>query len=380
MGAMEEDIKGVHKDDPNKTLGITQRYNFYETYKSFTAYAGFSDLPQKLKELGLDYQKNGTLPELNNIQSKDEIIKMAIDMLAKIDPRLKTMAMNVMSNSHIDKNGINLTKANNPLSSTGHINKDADGRIVLNVNANRDVSGVIAVAQTLIDAGLYCDYFQHADKQTEKKSEFARDTAKKFIGYAMIDAMANEPYMDISSEQRQSLINSHLRQDFSNVQTIDEDKEIFQAFLEEHQDIDLDNMDESSMNKLFEEFVHSNSHPEINDLLNDRIKDIADEGKTTQFIIGETLKGVVALETIEQIQNTPDADPIKKLMQGAINGLSVEKITGKTPEELANGSPELINNMAEGKMNTLPENAMGKDQELVMEMIRQKNNNINNPS
>lgn len=382
MATMDkENMKDVNESDANRTLDVTKRYNFNETYQSFTNYAGFSALPQKLKELGLEAKDQNLYPELANITSKDDIIKIAIEMLGKIDPRLKTMAQNVMTNPSIEKQDIRLSPANTPYSSTGRIAKDTDGRIRLDVQCNRDVTGVVAVAQNLIEAGLYYEYFKHQDNTSEKRSDFARDTAKKFIGYAMIDVMANTPYMNISSIQKEQLINEHMQEDFSNIQAMEEDCKLFEAFLEANQDKvqDFEDMDKDTMNNLFADFIENNYDPQLQEALDNRIKDIADEGKTSSFIVGDALKGIVALQTIENIKATPEADPIKKLMQGAINGLNVQEITGKTPEQLANNSPELVQKMAEGEMSAVPQNENDREQEIVMEMIKQQNANINNP-
>lgn len=382
MGTMsEENMANVKQEDANSTLGVTQRYNFYETYKSFTAYAGFSALPQRLKELSTQAKEDNTYPELPNITSKDEIIKMAIEMLEKIDPRLKQLAINAMNNPLIEKNGITLAPANNALSSTGKCEKDADGRMRITITANKDITGVMAVAQTLVDASLYSDYYKHEDKQTEKRSDFAKETVHKFIGYAMIDAMATAPYMDISPEQKDFLINEHLKADvFEYMPAMENDVKLYEAFMEAHRDdnLDLDNMSPDDLNKLFEEFMECNEHPELQEALDDRLKDIADEKKTTSYITGQVLKGVVALNTIDQIQNSPEEDPVKKLVEGAIQGQSVQDITGKSPAELAQDTPELIEKIERGEMSALPEGRENElEEDLVMEMYKQKTINPN---
>lgn len=365
-----ENVNNINEDHVNSTIGNTHRYNMQETYTAFTNYAGFRALPKKLKEL-LKNSTTDQLKDMSNITSKDEIIKMAIEILGQIDARLKTMAEKVLANSSIDKNNISLAPSNTPYSSTGKCSIDTDDRIIIDVTANRDPSGIIAVAQNLIDAGLYYEYYRNDRNKDEKRATFARNSAKKFIGYAMIDAMAKNPYMNISAEQKENLINTHLKQDFSNIESLEDDVEIFDAFIEAHEDEfgDLEDINDETLKRALDNGFECTEHPEIQEKIEDRIEDIAeDKNKTTSYIIGETLETVVALQTIENIQDSPQADPIKALIEGAVNGYSVQQITNKTPEELANASPELIESIAKGELTI---DGDDKENEVVMEMLKQ---------
>lgn len=369
-------MNDIKESDVNSSINNTQRYNMTETYRAFTSYAGFRGLPRELKKI-LKNPDDYSLPPLENVTSKDEIIKLAVEMLGKIDPRLKNMALKTLSNSSIDKNDIQLAPAGSPLSSSGKCSKDVDGRIRISIDANRDITGVIAVAQNLIDAGLYDAYYKNENKKDEKRANFARESAKKFIGYAMIDAIAQEPYMNITPQQKDKLINEHLEEDFSNIRSMEADIEIFDAFIEAHEEEfgDLENIDNETLKRAIDEGLDCNEHPEIQEKIDDRIKEIAEEKKTTQYIIGDALETVVALQTIKNIQDNPQADPLKQLVDSAVNGYDIQQTTGKTAEELANDSPHLIEELSKGNMSALPENA--KEEEVVMEMVKKLNNSQN---
>lgn len=368
---MSPEVEKVKAGEDKSALGVTQRYNFYETYKSFTAYAGFTALPQRLRELSTQAKEDNTYPELPNITSKNEIIKIAIDMLEKINPELKKLAIDAWNNPLIDTENIELAPANNSLSSTGKCEKDPDGRMRITITANKDITGVMAVAQTLVDAKLYSDYYKYENEKTEKRADFAKETVHKFIGYAMIDAMATAPYMDISPEQKDFLVNEHLKSDvFQYMPAMENDLKLYEAFMEAHRDdnLDLDNMKQDDLNKLFEEFMECNAHPELQEALDARLKDIAEEDKTTSYITGKVLEGVVALNTIDQVQNSPEEDPVKKLVEGAIQGQKVQDITGKTPAELAQDTPELIEKIEGHEISALPEgrNELEDDMQMIL--------------
>lgn len=368
-----EEIRNVKKPDVNAYTNVTHKYNMTETYNAFSNYTGFQGLPQNLKSQLQDYPKE-KLTELNNITSKDQIISLALEMLGKIDARLKTLAQNVLTNAYVDTSRISLDTNNDGLSSTSKCFKDADKKINVEINAKRDASGVMAVAQTLVDAGLLYECDQKENEKDQKKATLARNAAKKFIGYAMIDTMAREPYMNISPAQKDTLINENLREDFSNINSMEEDIEIFEEFINKNEELfaDPENIDNEALSRALQRGFDNPANPEIQEKLDRRTKEIAEKNKTPTYIIGEALETMVALQTLQNVKETPEADPIKKLMQGAINGYAVQDITGKTPQELADCSPELINKLEKGELEALPESM--KEQEVVMEMLKHKNN------
>ena len=371
------DMRDVHEEDVNSTIDTTKRYNYIESnIKTFTYYAGFRALPQKMKEILKEDDNASILPEMNNITSKDEIIKLALEYLGKIDSRLLAMARNVLSNSSIDKNGIELAPADSPLSSTGKCSRDTDGRINIQVSAKRDATGIMAVAQNLIEAGLYDEYYKHEAKQDDKRFETAKNACKKFIGLAIIDAITDDPRADVSPNQEENLKKSIIREDMSHMETMEDDIKIFAAFMEAHEEEfgDLDNLDEEKLLKAIDEGLDCNEHPELNDKIGRRIREIGEKDLTPQYVIGDALETMVAVQAMSDLQNAPETDPIKNLVEGAVMGYNVQQITGKTPEELANATPNIIEAYVNGEL-TLDQQQALEQNEVVMEMIRQNNNN-----
>lgn len=369
----------LDKDYANVTEGVTQRYNFHESYTALSSYAGLGDIPSKLKEWGKDAKEKNSYPELKDIQSCQDLINLAIKMLGKINPELQKLANDVRNNIKINNdNHINLRPADSELSTTGSINRQGDA-IVLNIDAKKDVTGVIAVAQLMVDAGIYYKNMQNENKQHDIRKEFAKKAATTFVGYAMVDAMAKEPYMNITPEQKSQLTNSLLRQDF-NIESLEADVKIFEDFSKSHPNLDIENMDKDTLNEYFEQYRNNNFDPEFQEAVQKRMKDVAEENKTPRYLTNEAMKTIVALQTIDNVQEHPDADPVKKLILGATGGLTVQEMTGKTPPELAKDAPELINKMERGEMSALPENMMEdeNDREMVMQrerFIRQQVNN-----
>lgn len=373
------DMRDVHEEDVKSTIDTTKRYNYIENnVKTFTYYAGFRALPQKMKEILKEDDSASVLPEMKNITSKDEIIKLALEYLGKIDSRLLAMARNVLSNSSIDKNGIELAPADSPLSSTGKCSRDTDGRINIQVSAKRDATGIMAVAQNLIEAGLYDEYYKHEAKQDDKRFETAKNACKKFIGLAIIDAITDDPRADISPNQEEHLKKSIVREDMSHMETMADDVEIFAAFMEAHEEEfgDLDNLDEEKLLKAIDEGLDCNEHPELNEKIDQRIREIGENDLTPQYVIGDALETMVAVQAMSDLQNAPETDPIKNLVEGAVMGYNVQQITGKTPEELANATPNIIEAYANGEL-TLDQQQALEQNEVVMEMIRQNTNNNN---
>lgn len=371
------DMRDVHEEDVNSTIDTTKRYNYIESnIKTFTYYAGFRALPQKMKEILKEDDNASILPEMNNITSKDEIIKLALEYLGKIDSRLLAMARNVLSNSSIDKNGIELAPADSPLSSTGKCSRDTDGRINIQVSAKRDATGIMAVAQNLIEAGLYDEYYKHEAKQDDKRFETAKNACKKFIGLAIIDAITDDPRADVSPNQEENLKKSIIREDMSHMETMEDDIEIFAAFMEAHEEEfgDLENLDEEKLLKAIDEGLDCNEHPELNDKIGRRIREISEKDLTPQYVIGDALETMVAVQAMSDLQNAPETDPIKNLVEGAVMGYNVQQITGKTPEELANATPNIIEAYVNGEL-TLDQQQALEQNEVVMEMIRHNNNN-----
>lgn len=113
----------------------------------------------------------------------------------------------------------------------------------------------------------------------------------------------------------------------------------------------------------------------FNEDLKERQKEIAEQGLTTSYVVGEALETLVALQTVENCKNNPEADPLKLMMEGAINGYNVQKMTGKTPEEIANNSGELINNITHEQLQEL-ENE--EENVRVLERVKTIQNNISN--
>lgn len=373
------DMRDVHEEDVKSTIDTTKRYNYIENnVKTFTYYAGFRALPQKMKEILKEDESASILPEMKNITSKDEIIKLALEYLGKIDSRLLAMARNVLSNSSIDKNGIELAPANSPLSSTGKCSRDTDGRINIQVSAKRDATGIMAVAQNLIEAGLYDEYYKHEAKQDDKRFETAKNACKKFIGLAIIDAITDDPRADISPNQEEHLKKSIIREDMSHMETMADDVEIFATFMEAHEEEfgDLDNLDEEKLLKAIDEGLDCNEHPELNEKIDQRIREISEKDLTPQYVIGDALETMVAVQAMSDLQNAPETDPIKNLVEGAVMGYNVQQITGKTPEELANATPNIIEAYVNGEL-TLDQQQALEQNEVVMEMIRQHTNNNN---
>ena len=374
---MDFDPKKISTGAVEETINHTQRYNMQETYKAFTYYAGLTNLPNQLKSALADMSQEKQ-KELPNITSKEQIIQLAVEYLGRIDPRLKSIAQEVLNDYHIDKSGIQLAKENSPYSSTGRCVRAGDDEIKIEVTANRDASGIIAVGQELVKAGLFHKYYQHENAENSRAAEFARKSAKKFIGYMMVNSMAKDPYMDISSEQKDSLLGQLLNQDFEHIPALEKDIQIFQTFmLENHNEFgkNLEDFTKEDFERAMTNSMNNVSSLALNEDLKERQKEIAEQGLTTSYIVGEALETLVALQTVENCKNSPQADPVKLMMEGAINGYNVQSITGKTPEELANNSGELIKNTTHEQLQEL-ENE--EENVRVLERVKTIQNNISN--
>lgn len=363
-----------------ETINHTQRYNMQETYKAFTSYAGLSSLPSQLKS-ALSEMPKEKQNEMPNITSREQIIQLAVEYLGKIDSRLKSLAQEVLNDYHIDKSGIQLaTEKESQYSSSGKCTKEGNDTIKIQVTANRDASGIIAVGQELINAGLYYKYFQHQNAENEKRAKFARESAKKFIGYMMINHMAKDPYMNITDEQRTSLLGQLISQDFEHISALEKDVQVFEMFMqsnpEEFIGKNLNEFSNEDFDRAMRHSINNVANPAFTEAIQEREKDIAENGRITSYIVGESLQTLVALQTVENCKNSPQADPIRLLMEGAINGYSVQNITGKTPEELANNSGTLINNITHEQLRELE----NEENVRVLERVRTIQNNISNNS
>lgn len=355
-------------------INHTKVYGAQNTYDTLTNYhSQFQGLSNKLKEFESTADPNA-IKSLPNITSKDDIINIALNYLKKIDDRFYTMAKNVLDNYMITKN-IQLVDGNQ---CTAKCQKEPDGRINLNIQATKDINGCIAIAQELINAGLYAEYYKQKQDELDRQNEFARKAAKKFIGYMMIDFLGKNS--KLSPEQKNYLQMQALRETSEDVTSLETDEIIFNNIMQQDPQAfenNFENYTPENFNLAMERYTNL---PRTHEAIDQRLKDIAEEGKTTHYLMGDVLADLSALEMRNQFYKSPD-QTIGKLIDGAVNNYKIQQITGMNNAELINNSPNLIEHINDNMYQDFDSNATineREQEELVMERQRTLNNYYKN--
>lgn len=276
------------------------------------------------------------IKKINEAATSDDMIKMAVDYLSSISDRLGSMARKVLSGTeaHIR---INIRKDSDPINYSSATTSYDGSRFVTDLQVKKDIGGVIAIAQELVNASICVEHKTQSTLEDERHDKFAQGTAKTFVGLMLIDYVGEKE--NLSPDQIDKLQCGVLEDTVNNISLLEDYYEkVVREILEHHPDLskkDVTAMTPDDYKKAWNTIKESTlvDHEKIEDT----VEDIAEDGKSAQFLSNEVandMAEVLAANSVITDDNPEIAmeETTKAIVNGAIVGNSIADSTGISKE------------------------------------------------
>lgn len=275
------------------------------------------------------------IKKINEAATSDDMIKMAVDYLSSISDRLGSMARKVLSGTeaHIR---INIRKDSDPINYSSATTSYDGSRFVTDLQVKKDIGGVIAIAQELVNAAICVEHKTQSTLEDERHDKFAQGTAKTFVGLMLIDYVGEKE--NLSPDQIDKLQCGVLEDTVNNISLLEDYEKVVREILEHHPDLskkDVKAMTPDDYKKAWNTIKESTlvDHEKIEDT----VEDIAEDGKSAQFLSNEVandMAEVLAANSVITDDNPEIAmeETTKAIVNGAIAGNTIADSTGISKE------------------------------------------------
>ncbi len=276
------------------------------------------------------------IKKINEAATSDDMIKMAVDYLSSISDRLGSMARKVLSGTeaHIR---INIRKDSDPINYSSATTSYDGSRFVTDLQVKKDIGGVIAIAQELVNASICVKHKIQSTLEDERHDKFAQGTAKTFVGLMLIDYVGEKE--NLSPDQIDKLQCGVLEDTVNNISLLEDYYEkVVREILEHHPDLskkDVTAMTPDDYKKAWNTIKESTlvDHEKFDAT----VEYIAVDGKSAQFLSNEVandMAEVLAANSVITDDNPEIAmeETTKAIVNGAIVGNSIADSTGISKE------------------------------------------------
>ena len=345
-------------------LNTTKTYDAKSTSDTVSNHSVlFRGIQQKINEFSDRVSKNEP-EDVTKFESREQMLKLVLDFYQNTDPIMYAKVQNVLRDPMITKDLLLVDNGK----STGKVTREGN-RMTLEVRMTRDASGVVALARELANTAIYRDYFIEKQIEEQKKLQFVKEAANKFIESMVIDYLADRSM--ISPQMREHLQIEALQEMSRDIHSIECDQVIFQAMYEQNPEAFAHNLENYTPEDFYKSIEKWKDNPRSMEVVENRIKDIAEKGETQQYLMGKVLSELTALKLREQFYQTGDNQTVSKLLNGIENNKLLSDLTGMTNADLlAQGS-----NLVEHYNDLTRENMDENENVMVMERIKKMTDN-----
>ena len=322
------------------------------------------------------------LKKLNESASIEDMLKMAVDYLSSLNDRLGSLARQVLSgcDAHIK---IEIRKDSDPINySSSSITYDGS-RFVTDLQVKKDIGGVVAIAQELVNTALCVEHKKQSTAEDERHDDFAEDSAKTFVGLMLVQYVGEKE--NLSQDQIEKLQVGVLQDTTSNIISLEKDEKIVRQILEVLPDISQKPVEAMTPDDYKKIMQTINESPEIDkDMIKDRMEEVAENRESAQYLNHEvTADLAVTLKAQKDMcGENPEVvleETTKSIVDAAIAGNSIAEVTGIPVETVVNVCSNKIDKVLDSQpqepLATAIDNARERDEnENVMVMERKPQN------
>lgn len=362
------DIRLAEYLNTTRTLDNTNPTNQITSYHS-----ELRPVAEKLKSM-----EDNLNPELVNklpkITSMDDMLTEAIKILRSINSEFGERAERVLNSDVISKN-ICFSSENHNTSFSKVL---PHGRVITKIEISKDARGLMTLAQELMNVSVYAEHSDKKNEADKKKTSFIAKTAKMFVGSCVIDYILknfnNPPY----TAEQIDILKTQLFREFSHDSaSLDVDQELMSRIYDENPEIFQHNVENYSPEDFAELLSRFKGNASNMEKINERVKDIAETGKTPNYLMDSCVASLAGLELHEQFLLNGNPVAVKLLEGIQTNQTILEQNPSLTNKTLLENAPTLVRREVERReVQSLQENEM--ENEMVMERVRSipTNNNI----
>ena len=344
----------LNKEIVEKYLRTTTTYNVQDTYRTITQFSNdFSNIQQKIKEFAKKYEETKQIDIKFN--SKDDILSIIMQFFKESTPELYGKVQSVLKDYMISKN-IEMT---NNQTSSGYTNKDGE-RININVNASQNVNGLIAIAQELCNAAIYKEVYTQEKKEEQKRNTFTQKATNMFMSTMILDYMLKQSIL--TPEQKEKLNMESLNEISRDLFALQVDQQIFSSILEQNPQAFDTNFENFTVEDFYRSIEKWKNNPHATEAIEQRIKDIANNGNTPRYLMGTVIAQLAGLKMKEQFVIEGKDEVITNLLNSVKNNYTINQLTGVDNVELVTSGTTIIDRMNE------QDNAHENEDVMVMEL------------
>ena len=356
-------------------INSTQHYGASTTYKKLNDYVGpLSQMDEKIQAKSKSFTDED-LHSIGAFESRNDMIKMALDFFKKLDPTMGAKVEKLLSDYMVTKN-IQLIEEGQ---SSGKVTIEGENdttRINLNINLRKDATGFICLCQQLTDAVILREQSKIDTVNDKITDNFMAKTAKQFMTFMLIDYIGDNSHL--TPQQKEALQIDALQETSRDIQALAVDKEIFEAMYEQDPSIFENNLENYTPENFYNAMVKFEDKPQSMEIINDRIKDIAEDGKTTHYLMGSVLSTISAFEMQDQFIKGND-HVMTDLLNGINNNATLSQVTGISNSELVASGSNIIDNLNDQTRAQAREARLdGRYDENDIEMVMQRQKVVNN--